>query len=148
VSDDDAFGRDAEGDSIPVFGSRDESAVKKLREFFGLHRSEVFFSRQLEVQNEADYFHWITNRALREERFLYGETRSLVTGGTVNLLWHRSYRFYRRSAARLIELIEKYADPNIGGVVGLHGEFMVLEGFARCEFVMRGRSTRNFRGKS
>jgi hypothetical protein len=45
-------------------------------------------------------------------------------------------------------LVEEYADPNIGGVVGLHGEFMVLEGFARCEFVMRGRNTREFGGRS
>ncbi len=32
--------------------------------------------------------------------------------------------------------------------MGLHGEFMVLEGFARCQFVMRGRNTREFAGKS
>jgi hypothetical protein len=44
--------------------------------------------------------------------------------------------------------VEEYADPNIGGAVGLHGEFMVLEGFARCEFVMCGRNTRDFEGKS
>jgi hypothetical protein len=44
-------------------------------------------------------------------------------------------------------LVEEYADPNIGGVIGLHGEFMVLEGFARSEFVMRGRNTRAFGGR-
>jgi hypothetical protein len=43
--------------------------------------------------------------------------------------------------------VEEYADPNIGGAVGLHGEMMVLEGFARSEFVMRGRNTREFSGK-
>ncbi len=31
--------------------------------------------------------------------------------------------------------------------MGLHGEMMVLEGFARSEFVMRGRNTREFRGR-
>ena len=121
-----------------------------LRAFFVEHREEVFFSRQLEIQHEQDYFHWVTNRALRElrdEGFILGETRPLRTGGSINLLWHRGYRFYRRRAARLVSLVEEYADPNIGGVVGLHGEFMVLEGFARCEFVMRGRNTREFGGK-
>lgn len=111
----------------------------------------MFFSRQIEVRHEDVYFHWITNRALRELRdtgVIHGETRPLSSGGSINLLWHRSYRFYRRSAARLLALVEEYADPNIGGVVGLHGEFMVLEGFARSEFVMRGRSTRGFAGKT
>jgi hypothetical protein len=99
------------------------------------------------VQREDDYFHWVTNRALRELRgqgFLLGETRELRTGGSINLLWHRGYRFYRRSATRLVSLVEQYADPNIGGAIGLHGEFMVLEGFARSGFVMRGRNTSEF----
>ncbi len=77
-----------------------------------------------------------------------GETRTLKTGGTINLLWHRSFRFYRRAATKLVALVDEYADPNIGGVIGLHGEFMVLEGFARCEFVMRGRNTREYAGKT
>lgn len=122
-----------------------------MRSFFGSHREHVFYSRQIEVQYEDNYFHWITNRALRElrgEGLISGETRSLSTGGSINLLWHRGYRFYRRSAARLVDLVEEYADPNIGGAVGLHGEFMVLEGFARCEFVMRGRNTREFAGNA
>jgi hypothetical protein len=111
----------------------------------------VFFSRQVEVWHENKYFHWITNRALRELRdkgYLLGEIRTLKTGGSISLLWHRGYRFYRRSAARVVDLVEKYADPNIGAAVGLHGELMVLEGFAKCEFVMRGRNTREFRGKA
>ncbi len=129
---------------------REREAVEELRAFFESHREQVFFSRQLEVQHEGDYFHWITNRALRElrgEGLILGETRPLSTGGSITLLWHRGYRFYRRSAAKLVALVEEYADPNIGGAVGLHGEFMVLEGFARSEFVMRGRNTREFAGK-
>jgi hypothetical protein len=129
---------------------REREALKTLQEFFRTHREQVFFSRQLEILHEDVYFHWITNRALRELReagLLVGETRSLKTGGSINLVWYRGYRFYRRSAARLVTLVEEYADPNIGGVVGLHGEFMVLEGFARSEFVMRGRNTREFAGK-
>ncbi len=101
----------------------------------------------MEVRFEDEFFHWITNRALRElreEGLIAGETRLLKTGGRINLVWHRGYRFYRRRAKQLVALVDEYADPNIGGVVGLHGEFMILEGFARCEFVMRGRNTREF----
>jgi len=130
---------------------RETDALEDLTAFFKEHREQVFFSRQLEVQNEGKYFHWITNRALRElkgQGLLQGETRPLSTGGSINLLWPRGYRFHRRSAAKLVRLVEEYADPNIGGVLGLHGETMVLEGFARSKFVMQGRHTRTFGGKT
>lgn len=129
---------------------REREAVQELRAFFESHREDVFFSRQLEVRYEDDYFHWVTNRALRELRdkgVVLGESRSLTAGGSVNLLWDRRYRFYRRSATRLVKLVEEYADPNVGGAVGLHGELMVLEGFAKCEFVMRGRNTQELDGR-
>lgn len=107
----------------------------------------MFFSRQLEVMHEGKWFHWVTNRALRElvaRGAIRSETRQLVTGQRVNLMWHRSYRYYRRDAARLVRLVEEYADPNIGGAIGLHGEFMVLEGFARKQFVMKGKNAQTF----
>lgn len=130
--------------------SSEQLAATKLREFFKQNCDQVFFSRQLEVQQERQFFHWITNRALhrlRDERLILTETRSLKTGGEIKVFWHRGYRFYRRSAKRLVDLVEEYADPNIGGVIGLHGEMMVLEGFARNQFVMRGRSTSEFEGR-
>lgn len=130
---------------------QEEEASVALRSFFEANRAEVFFSRQLEVRNEDRWYHWITNRALRgllERGVINSETRKLQTGGTLNLMWHRSYRYYRRDAKKVLGLVEEYADPNIGGAVGLHGELMVLEGFARREFVMRGRNTRSFGGRS
>lgn len=139
-------------------GSEDESppdpqqelARRDLEKHFDNHREEVFFSRQLEVQFEGTYFHWITNRALRqlvEEEVIHRERRKLSTGGSITLQWHRQYRYYKRAASRVVALVEEYADPNIGAALGLHGEAMVLEGFARSQFVMQGRSTREFRGK-
>ena len=48
----------------------------------------------------------------------------------------------------MVKLVEEYADPNVGGAIGLHGEALVLEGFARNQFVMRGRNTREFEGRA
>ena len=45
---------------------REIDATNALRNFFEGNREQVFFSRQLEVRNEQEYFHWITNRAIRE----------------------------------------------------------------------------------
>jgi hypothetical protein len=128
-----------------------EQAVEELRRFIEARREQVFFARQLEVLHERQFFHWITNRAVRhllELGELRGERRDLRTGGTIHLIWHRSFRYYRRFAGRLVGLVEEYADPNIGGALGLHGEALVLEGFARLEFVLKGRNTNSFEGKT
>lgn len=151
AEDDDNLGLGGSGPSgLGGDDPREHLAAAKLREFFKAHREQVFFSRQMEVQQEKQFFHWITNRALhrlRDEGLILNETRALKTGGTINVLWFRGYRFYRRNAKRLVDLVEEYADPNIGGVIGLHGEMMVLEGFARNQFVMRGRNIREFEGR-
>lgn len=133
--------------------SSDETEVAArdhLRRFFNENRERVFFSRQIEVQNESEYFHWITNRAihgLEAEGSIKSEWRPLSTGASIKLVWHKGYRFYRRSANQLVSLVEEYSDPNIGGALGLHGESMVLEGFARTQFMMISRDANEYRDK-
>jgi len=129
---------------------REIEARDHFRQFFGTNRESVFFSRQLEVLNERDYFHWITNRAIRDleaEGLIRSEWRKLHTGTSIKLVWHKGYRFYKRSASKLVSLVEEYSDPNIGAALGLHGEAMVLEGFARSQFVMTSRNTKEYEGK-
>ena len=126
-------------------------ALEELTDFFELNRQHVYFSRQLEVQFERQYFHWITNRALRDLESrgnILSERRRLASGGTVKLVWHKGYRYYKREAARVVELVNEYSDPNIGAALGLQGEAMVLEGFARIEFVMKGRNTNSYQGRN
>lgn len=95
------FRDDFDADEQPP-DPREEDAREALEAFFEANREAVFFSRQIEVQHEDKWYHWITNRALRD-------------------------------------LVESRVVKNVGGAVGLHGEHMVLEGFARRQFVMRGR---------
>jgi hypothetical protein len=122
-------------------------AVDVFREFVEKRKGEVFSSRQLEVIHEREFFHWVSNRAIRDlinEGILKAEMRELAFGGSVKMIWHRSYRYPKRDTESLIELINEYSAPNIGGALGLHGELMVLEGFARHQFVMVGRETREY----
>lgn len=126
-------------------------AKDAIRKFFEENQTEVFFSRQIELLYENTYFHWITNRAIRdlvEEGTVKSEFQKLKTGGKIKLLWYKSYRFYKRNAGNLAKLVEEYSDPNITAALGLQGELMVLEGFARLEFVMKGRNTRSFGEKN
>src|SRR5437660_3725820 len=90
-----------------VVDARELEARDHLREFFNKNREDVFFSRQLEVFNEQNYFHWITNRAVRDleaEGLIKSEWRKLSTGTSIKLVWHKGYRFFRRSANSLVKL--------------------------------------------
>ena len=129
---------------------KEQEAKSKILSFFEEHKEEVFFSRQIEVRFEDRYFHWIMNRAIRDlvaTGKLGNDLRPLESGGRMHLFWHRGYRYYRRSAAKVAKIVEEYASPNIAGSIGLHGEMMVLECFARFEFILKGKNTREYKGK-
>ena len=67
---------------------KEVEAIDYFKQFFEDNKEGVFFSRQLEVQNEHRYFHWITNRALRELRVaghIHIEVRKLAWGGSISL---------------------------------------------------------------
>jgi hypothetical protein len=143
---DDLYGWHSEDDH--PLDAYEHDAREHLRPFFEEHKDRVFFSRQLEVQNEDRYFHWITNRAIRDlesEGLIKTEVRKLPRAGTIKLLWHRSFRYYKREASRIIALVDEYANPNISEFIGLQGEIMVLEAFARYQFVTQGREMNSFR---
>jgi len=125
-------------------------ARELLRSFFERNRHNVYFSRQLEVQNEDRYFHWITNRAIRDlesEGIILSERRNLSSGGTIKVLWHKRFRYYKREAAKLVTLVNEYSAPNIGAALGLQGEALILEGFASIEFIMKGRDKNEYGGQ-
>jgi hypothetical protein len=150
VGDEDLYEGDDELSETRAPDPRELDARAELEGLFQKKQSEVFFSRQLEVRLEDDYFHWVTNRAIRElvaRGSVAAEVRPLKFGGNIHLQWNRSYRYYKRSASNVVKLVEEYADPNIAGAIGLHGEIMILEGFARFQFVMRGRNTGAYQGK-
>ncbi len=79
----------------------ERNALREVEAFMNEKRDRVLFSRQIEVIFEGKYFYWVTNRAIRyleASRFVCSETRPLSTGGTIKLLWHKSFRYHRRVA--------------------------------------------------
>ena len=128
----------------------EESAIADIEKFFNENAKEIFYSRQLEIKFEKKYYHWITNRAIRT---LIGlgkikcERRKIASGGEINLLWEKGFRYYRRSASKVLRMVEEYAAPNITASIGLQGEFMVLEGFARFQYLMKGRNINEYKNK-
>src|SRR3954468_13727939 len=113
-----------------------------VAEFFESNHAQVFYSRQVEVRLEDKYFHWITNRAIREllaDREIKGDTFRLRSGGDIHLLWNKSFRYYRRSAKRVMELVEQYSSNELARLLGYQGEMLVVEAFARAQFSLIAR---------
>jgi hypothetical protein len=128
----------------------EEQAKAKLREFFNANPERVFFSRQLEVQFEGEFFHWVTNRALRhliEEAFLAHEFEKLKFGGSIKLIWKRTFRYHRRAGAEIVKLVSEYSLPPISEALGNQGETMVLSGLAVNGFSIVGRHACSYREK-
>lgn len=124
-------------------------AEAALRAFFEAHQQEVFYSRQLEVRFEDQYFHWITNRALRtlvKDGELLVDRRVLITG-ELHVVRHPRCRYHTRATTALAELVQSYSEPLVTRAVGDQGEMLVLEGFARRGFTMYGRDMRAYRGR-
>jgi hypothetical protein len=126
-----------------------EQAEIALTQYFLEHNEAVFFSRQIELHFEDRFFHWITNRALRsliDQRLLATENYPLSFGGKIKLIWPRSYRFYRRRAKEVVDLVSEYSLPHISEGLGDQGELMVLEGLVRNRCMLLGRNCAEYRG--
>ncbi len=135
--------------SVP--DSEEDKARARLLAHFIDHPSEIFYSRQLEVLFENEFFHWITNRALRrlieEGKAISSEARKLDIGSTINLVWNKSFRFYKRAAKEVFDLVNEYTNAAGDGTLGMQGEHLVLAAFARRQFILRNEETNQWDGK-
>jgi len=66
----------------------------------------------------------------------------------MKLLWHRGYRFYKRSADEVFKLVDSYTTAASDGALGLQGEHLVLAAFARQKFLLIGEETRTYGGET
>lgn len=132
-----------------VEDSDEARARARLLAYFEDNLEAVFYSRQLEVIFEKEYFHWVTNRALRrlvEERRIISEPRKLDIGSELKLLWHNKYRFYKRSATNVFNLVNRYTNAATDGTLGLQGEHLMLAAFARGKYMLTGEEVSEHNG--
>jgi len=126
------------------------NAQEVLREFFKQNSTKVFYTRQLQILHEHQFFHWITGSTLKvlvEQKEIRTEKHNLSNKSTINLYWHKSFRYYKRDIKRVIGLVNEYTHFSFTNSLGLHGERMVLHAFALAGFNVKGESTREFNGK-
>ncbi len=90
-----------------------------------------------------------TNRAIRrlvDERRIISEPRTLDIGSEIKLLWHNKYRFYKRAAAEVFDLVNEYSSSATDGTLGLQGEHLMLAAFARGKYILTGEEVSEHNG--
>jgi len=133
--------------SVP--DTEEDKARARLLAHFIDNQERVFYSRQLEVLFEREFFHWVTNRALRRlisEGHVLSEPRLLDIGSTIKLVWYKSYRFYKRAATDVFDLVNRYASSATDGTLGMQGEHLVLAAFARRRFLLEAEEANEYNG--
>jgi hypothetical protein len=94
------------------------------------------------------HFFWVTNRALRsliDEKHVLMETRKLDIGSEMKLVWYRTFRFYKRAATEVFNLVNRYTNSAADGTLGMQGEHLVLAAFARRQFLLIAEEASGYR---
>jgi hypothetical protein len=128
-------------------------AKEILLKEFSENPDKVYYQRQLEVWYEKQFFHWVTDRAIRE---LHEEEKVIVDyypikvgekKDKLKLITSKGNRYYRRRAKKLIRLVEEYSDPDITKDVGLFGQELFKVAYARFGYKLIGEDTKEHKGK-
>lgn len=112
-------------------------AVEKLRHFFEQHQEDVYYETQLCIFFEAEFFHWVTTRALkkmREGREIASELQQSGSNLSLRFYFHRRYRYWKRKATEIRKLVLQFSAQPFTESLGLQGEMMIDAGFPRVGF--------------
>jgi len=147
----------SESDEIPAI-PRDgyvDLAKAELEELFEREPRSVFYQRQLQVMFEREFFHWVTVRALTElveEGKIASDVMPLEPAegeaGAVNLAFYRSitYRYWKRKAYRVMELVSRFSKASFTSALGTHGEMMFDAALPRVGFMPTKSKVRSYGG--
>jgi hypothetical protein len=100
---------------------------------------------------ERSYFYWITVKALLERSSggsINSETLELVQGVPIRCFWAKGNRYWKRQAAKVINLVRRFSDATFARAIGFQGELLVDATLPRAAFVPVDRNVRSFNGKT
>ena len=128
--------------------------VKRLIiEKLGQEPKRVYFQRQLEVIYEKQFFHWVTDRAikeLQEEGKIIVDFYPIPVGtyrDAVKMITSKSNRYYKREATRIGELVTQYSNPRVTQDTGLWGQELFKVAYGRYGFHLIAEDVNEFRGE-
>lgn len=115
-------------------------AKRDIMAFFEKNKSNVYYSRQIEVTFEHKYFHWITNAALNQladDGLLTKNIEKVNKPGVkleIHFFRHKSLRYFKSKQNELIDSIVYYSKPEFSTALGNQGEILVSNGLFRAGF--------------
>lgn len=125
-----------------------------LLDEFRRNPKNVYFQRQLEVWYEKRFFHWVTDRAIRElveEDKVIADNYPIKVGphkDKIKIITISGNRYYRRPAKKMARIVEEYSRPEITRDVGLIGQELFKVAYARYGYRLIKEDAREFNGKT
>jgi hypothetical protein len=131
-------------------------ACAVLEQFFEERPTHVFYDRQLCVQFEKRYFHWITSRALRHLVALKKVATDLEVirdlrdedGTQLTLRFYRNpkHRYWLRQRNEMAALVRTFAGE-LGRALGQYGELLCDAGLGGAGFARAATKVREWKGR-
>lgn len=115
--------------------------------------NNVYYQRQIEIRFEKKYFHWVTDRAIRE---LKEEEKIMVDSCPIRVGKYEDRlkvitlignRYYRRAAKEIARIVAEYCNPSVTRDVGLIGQELFKVAYARYGYSLKKEDAREFNGK-
>lgn len=128
-------------------------AKKEILSFFERddNKENIFYSRQLEIHFENQFYHWITNAALNqlsEENVIKKEVVDVGGNFKLNFYRNNNLRYYKQKQKEIIKAVEYYSNPEFSKALGQHGEIMVSNALFRGGFQYMDKDANSYNGKT
>jgi len=130
-----------------------QEAKNALLTMFKETSPKVYYQRQLEVWEEKKFFHWVTDRALREleneEKISvdYFPIRIGEYKDRLKIMTLKGNRYHKRQGKEVAKLVEEYSSPDITQDVGLICQELFKVAYARYGYKLLYEDAREFYGK-
>ena len=120
-----------------------------MERFFPDDGTTVYYTRQLEIALEDNFFHWITSKAANElaGRGIIASTQEDRGQYVARFFWPRRHRYPRRQIKAALDLVDQFSAPLFTRAVGTQGELLADSGFAGIGFRIVGRNIKSANGR-
>jgi len=127
-----------------------DEAQEEIKSLYENNKDDVFYLRQLQVQLEGRFFHWVTNNALLgllKIGYLKDYRIESKKGTSTRYFIHHSNRYPMRAIKKLEEVVQEYSKDNITRGCGYRAEDLFCKALALRGFMPVGQKVTKYNGK-
>ena len=126
-----------------------EGASTAILKFIQENPEGVFYERQLQVQYEGPYYHWVTTRALNElvGRKLIKSDELPLGGSKMRFFFSKEARYWKRKAGKVRALVRQYSQADFIRALGRQAEMLFDAAMPREGFIPVDQNVREYEGR-